>query len=389
MSQSQRVGVWIDYENARHSAAGHFASRGPGIGAARASESGHFWPLALARRLVARPVAVTSARHGSAQPSWRELVRVDAFMGMPERTQRPALAWYVERMTRAWSRQGVNVTLLPTWQTTAGLETEKGIDVSLALSVQEAALRREVDVVILVSSDNDLLPVVYELHPRRSYLPGIELAAWRGPAGGEAMRAPVGVLTHLLDSADYADVATNLVRDFGRPSSLTLRDARQPTVVTLADRLADVGLAVKVGPLRPIPSDRAPDSALWPSVPAEVRRVRFGSDGLIPEERPAPIVVVFSTTGAVGAPTAIAQVDPLAPALPGPGLPWWRRVIHAVLGRGRRPPRPAVTPTEPSPPPAADKLNATHVGSAGHRHAVLTGQHAGTSPADALIDVGA
>jgi hypothetical protein len=370
MTKSQRIGVWIDYENARRRAAACFrADVVDTEGFGFRNLPGHFWPLALSRQLVARTVAVAprAGRGGQAGP-WRELVRVDAFLGMPDARQRPTLAYYVERMTQAWSRQGVNITLLPTRLTESGAEVEKGIDVSLAMSVQEAAIRREVDVVILVSADNDLLPVVYELHPQRSYLPGVELAAWRGPKGGTTMRAPVGVLTHLLGSADYAEVASDLVRDFGRPAGAapdeavgSTREVAGQRVTTLADRFAAAGIAVRVGPLRPIDAGHVKDAALWHPEPVMVRRIHFGSAGIVPGETRQPTVIVVPSSSPVAAslPAPVSEESqPVHP--PRARRAWWRRVWAAVVGHLRRPRRSDQAPRPPDDPTATlDKCDAS------------------------------
>jgi hypothetical protein len=187
-------------------------------------------------------------------------------------------------MTRWWARQGVNVLTLPTRRASDGREVEKGIDVALALSIHSAARTGRFDVVVLVSADNDLLPVVHQLHPQRPGGPAIEVAAWQGVGGGKRMRVPTGVITHLLGHEVFSSAARDIVRDYGgRDKWLDARDrwhtsGRLPTP-TFADRM-DRGIVVDEHGLRgSLPGAARRDD---PACRGQVQHIVFGSDGHVP-----------------------------------------------------------------------------------------------------------
>ena len=160
-----KVAVFLDYENVHRTGHHLFADVGEPLYATVVN------PLRAAQRLVAM------RKRGGILSS----VRV--FRGRPVPAYQPKPASANDVQTVAWEldervtvlRRDLKYDVDDDGGFTA---REKGIDVSLAISVVEGALDQDFDVAIVFSSDTDLAPVLELVFRRR--LVHLEIAAWAG-----------------------------------------------------------------------------------------------------------------------------------------------------------------------------------------------------------------
>lgn len=164
--QPEQVAVFIDYENARRSAAGAFLDYGA------EPHEGVIDPIELARRLCAM-------RH---RPS--TLKRVFVYRGRPSTEHQPRMASFFDKYKALWQQSSAckfrtRDLKYDFFDDGTFLAREKGIDVWLATDLIAAAMGEKYDALIVMSSDTDLLPAVeYVLNETKSH---IEVAAWGGP----------------------------------------------------------------------------------------------------------------------------------------------------------------------------------------------------------------
>ena len=192
-----KVAVFLDYENVHRTGHQLFANVGEPLYETVVN------PLQVAERLVAK------RRDGGMLSS------VNVFRGRPVPAYQPkpasandvqAAAWEVdERVTVI--RRDLKYEIDDDDSFTA---REKGIDVSLAISVVEGSLDHDFDVAIVFSGDTDLSPALELVFRRR--LVHLEIAAWAGSKPlwfPEFMRQtpPVRLpYCHFLNADDFVGV---------------------------------------------------------------------------------------------------------------------------------------------------------------------------------------
>src|SRR5450756_2821235 len=166
---SQRVVVFLDYQNVYHRARDAFCARDA------AAREGQVDPLALGHLLAGRV------------PGGR-LAGVRAYRGRPSRRRDPrSYAAYRRQTAKQASRGGGLVTVIsrdlrypPEWPRRAA--QEKGIDVALAVDFVMMVARRQYDVGLLFSSDTDLVTALEAVLALRPGDPAAcEVAAWAAP----------------------------------------------------------------------------------------------------------------------------------------------------------------------------------------------------------------
>jgi uncharacterized LabA/DUF88 family protein len=196
-SASQRVVVFLDYQNVYHRARDAFCVRDA------AAREGQVDPLALGHLLVSRVPGGC-------------LAGVRLYRGRPSEHRDPrSYAAFRRQTAKQISRGEGLVTVVARdlryphdWPRRA--PQEKGIDVALAVDFVMTVARGECDVGILFSSDTDLAPAleaVIALRPGDP--PACHVAAWAAPGGRPrslAVRA-ARIRRHLLTEADYRTVA--------------------------------------------------------------------------------------------------------------------------------------------------------------------------------------
>jgi len=160
-----KVAVFLDYENVHRT--GHHLFAGVGEPLYETVVN----PLQVAERLVAK------RKNGGMLGS------VKVFRGRPVPAYQPKPASANDVQTAAWEadprvsvhRRDLKYDVDPDGSFTA---REKGIDVSLAISVVEGSLDKDFDVAIVFSGDTDLAPALELVFRRR--LVHLEIAAWAG-----------------------------------------------------------------------------------------------------------------------------------------------------------------------------------------------------------------
>ena len=160
---SDRVIVFIDYENVRFSARDCF-HRG---GATRTD--GNVDPVALAELLVQKRTRDS------------RLTQVRIYRGRPSPTQQPAATAANDAQAAAWARDPLVRVVrrdirYPTDYPRSAAQ-EKSIDVALAVDFLRLAFEAAYDVGIIVSRDADLVPALEAVVELR--LAHVEVAAWR------------------------------------------------------------------------------------------------------------------------------------------------------------------------------------------------------------------
>lgn len=195
-SVSQRVVVFLDYQNVYHRARDAFCSP-----PASASQ-GQVDPLALGRLLAGRVPGgcLTGVRVYRGRPSQRRDSRSHAACRRQTARQvgRGGLVVVLSRELRYppdWPRRPAE---------------EKGIDVALAVDFVMMIARCECDKGILFSSDTDLVPALEAVLALRPGDPAAcEVAAWAAPGVRPHSLSVRGarIRRHLLSEADYRSVA--------------------------------------------------------------------------------------------------------------------------------------------------------------------------------------
>jgi uncharacterized LabA/DUF88 family protein len=146
---------------------------------------------------------------GTSEP--RELKEVRVYRGRPDSSKEPKTYGAHMRQSDAWEKAGVKLFARPLryphdWP--AKPPEEKGVDVQIAIDIVTMAIRGELDVAILVSTDTDLRPALEAFfllpleEPRT-----IEAAAWKSPTFKKALRLPdQHVWCHFLEEDEYRGV---------------------------------------------------------------------------------------------------------------------------------------------------------------------------------------
>lgn len=165
--KKERVAVLFDYENVHRTAHNRYTSYGTPI------HSTAFNPIALAEKVVAkrsRPSALTSVRIYRGRP-------------VPAHQPIPASAFDIQKS--AWEQDPrVLMRTRDLKYTFDDLDPsifraqEKGIDVSLAIDLVEAAMNNTYDAMIVFSCDTDLLPALELV--KKIQQSHMEIACWNG-----------------------------------------------------------------------------------------------------------------------------------------------------------------------------------------------------------------
>lgn len=197
--------VFIDYQNVMEDARRAFCSRPYG------ASDGQVHPRRYAHLLVSRQPLGQSGR--------RVLNDVRIYRGRPHSEKEPRTHAPHTRQTQAWKDMGVTVITRDLryprdWPKSRA--EEKGIDVALAIDAVMMAVRGELDIAIIASTDTDQRPVLEAFHglptdPR----PIIETATWTTPTFSKRLSVEgLHVWSHRLDDAAYRMVHDE--RDYNR-----------------------------------------------------------------------------------------------------------------------------------------------------------------------------
>ena len=194
---TQRVVVFIDYQNVMEDARRAF----------------HQWPYGAADGQI-DPVRYAQELTSRAPPWFekrRALKEVRVYRGRPHSEKDPKTHAAHMRQVAAWEKAGVrpftrDLRYPRDWPNKRA--EEKGIDVALAIHAVMMAVRGQLDVAIIASTDTDLRPVLeaYALLPGDDK-PTIETATWTSVSFSKkltAKGAPAWV--HRLDEAAYQQV---------------------------------------------------------------------------------------------------------------------------------------------------------------------------------------
>jgi uncharacterized LabA/DUF88 family protein len=191
---TRQVVVFIDYQNVMEDARRAFCDR------PYAASDGQINPDRYARLLVARQPLGTSGR--------RVLKEVRVYRGRPHSEKDPRTHAPHTRQTTAWQQAGVTVVTRDLRYPRDFPKTkaeEKGIDVALAIDAVMMAVRGELDVAIIASTDTDQRPVLEAFHalpqdPR----PRVETATWSTRTFRKDLTVRgLHVWSHRLDDAAY------------------------------------------------------------------------------------------------------------------------------------------------------------------------------------------
>jgi uncharacterized LabA/DUF88 family protein len=132
-----------------------------------------------------------------------ELRSIRVYRGRPNPEYQPYLATLNDAQADKWSRdERVQVTQrqLNYCDWPQRRPQEKGIDVAIAVDLMRSAFQKEYDVLILFSSDTDLLPAVEAVADMRRCR--IEVASWR-PANRLRLSGTVLPYCHFLGREDW------------------------------------------------------------------------------------------------------------------------------------------------------------------------------------------
>lgn len=184
-----RVVVFMDYQNVHGWARRQFLPFGADPG------DGHVFPVKVGELLTRR-----RARES-------ELMEVRVYRGRPNPERQPGAARANDRQTAMWQRSD-RVTVIrrnlqypPDYPTVPAME--KGVDVAIAVDMIRLGMSGYMDVAILFSSDNDLIPAVEVL----AAMPQchVEVASW---SGAHRIRLPgtQKPWCHHLSESDFAVV---------------------------------------------------------------------------------------------------------------------------------------------------------------------------------------
>ncbi len=189
-----RLVVFVDYMNAFNDARKAFCARPYG------PADGQFDPMKLGRTLASRQP------HGTKAP--RSLTEVRLYRGRPDSRKEPATHAAHMRQCAVWESAGATVLPRPLRYPRAWPQEraeEKGIDVQIAIDAVMMAIRDELDVAVLATTDTDQRPVLEAFHalpgePR----PTIEVATWRSDDFQKKLQVKgLHVWTHYIEAAEF------------------------------------------------------------------------------------------------------------------------------------------------------------------------------------------
>ncbi|WJZ08565.1 NYN domain protein [Corynebacterium glaucum] len=190
-TSTERVHVFIDYENVRKTARSRF------LPVSSPAHSGMVDPVKTAQTLTNR----------RKRPSVLDSVSV--FRGRPVPQHQPEASRYFDLYAAEWSLdRRCHLTQRPLkyyFPSQADPDyfeaSEKGIDVALPMSVVEVTLAKQVDAIVIFSNDTDLFPAVEFAYDHGMH---VEVAAWEGSRG---LRFSPGsqrkMWCHFLNDSDF------------------------------------------------------------------------------------------------------------------------------------------------------------------------------------------
>jgi uncharacterized LabA/DUF88 family protein len=203
---AQRVVVFIDYQNVLNAARHAFCSR------PYSAADGQIDPVRYGQLLISREPLGTSGT--------RELKEVRVYRGRPDPRKEPQTYSAHMRQCDAWDQSGATVVPRPlryprNWPDESA--EEKGIDVQIAIDMVMRAVRRELDVAILASTDTDQRPVLEAFHALPfDDPPIIEVATWRSATYSQKLQVPgLHVWSHFFEEHEYRRIRDR--RDYNIP----------------------------------------------------------------------------------------------------------------------------------------------------------------------------
>jgi hypothetical protein len=203
-----KIAVYIDWQNAYKTAREAFGMLD------MPNEHGNFSPYRLARLLA--------AGHGRAGGEGH-LVRVEVHRGRPSQEKDPTGYAANRRQAAAWTNEGPAGLVVPKLRSLryphnypADPPVEKGVDVQLALGAVEWTLTDQCDVAIILSHDNDLLPVP-ETIVRLAGADRVETASWHSPTFQNRLRPSGHVYHHTITETVFKRVETPI--NYAHPKS--------------------------------------------------------------------------------------------------------------------------------------------------------------------------
>ena len=187
---TQRVAVFLDYQNVYKGARRAFAHQG----------SPHMFGQVHPARLALKLKGINS--------DGRKLSAIRVYRGMPSSRHDPKGFGACQRQIAEWqNRWNVAAITRPLNYRVPTDPKEKGIDVRIAIDLVMMAMRDEYDVGILFSADTDLVPALEAVVGIKGS-GSVEVAVWK-PEGQSANRLRVqahNIWCHLLGPKDYQHV---------------------------------------------------------------------------------------------------------------------------------------------------------------------------------------
>jgi uncharacterized LabA/DUF88 family protein len=193
---THRTVVFIDYMNVFNDARTAFHAWPFG------ASDGQIDPIALGKRLAAKkPLGVSRKR---------ACHEVRIYRGRPDSRREAQTHAAHMRQCEAWEHAGATVITRPLrypqgWPKER--EEEKGIDVQISIDMVMMAIKGDLDVAILASTDTDLRPVLEAFHALPAHPAEIEVSTWTSNTMHKKLQVPnLHVWTHKLDAEDYRRV---------------------------------------------------------------------------------------------------------------------------------------------------------------------------------------
>ncbi len=195
---ADRVALFIDYQNV------YMCARTAYAPVDAPASAGQIHPMKLGEFLRGRPLPAGARDQ-------RRLSEVRVYRGIPSQ-QRDSRAYGASRrQMAAWESAGASVSARTLNYPPTSKPREKGIDVSLAIDLVTGAVDRRFDVVILFSTDTDLIPAIEFIVARPELGVDVEVAAWTGHANRPLAVSGHHLWCHRLDAEDYTVVQDTTV----------------------------------------------------------------------------------------------------------------------------------------------------------------------------------
>jgi uncharacterized LabA/DUF88 family protein len=198
-TEARRVVVFVDEANVYNDARRAFFKHDSG------GHCGRIKPYRFGELLARKEPLGTSED--------RELAEVRVYTGTPAQERDAAAYAAHRRQVAAWQAGGATVLTrslrYPRGWPKSGPAQQKGVDVQIAIDMITMALRGQLDVAILASTDTDLIPAIESFHfdPLKDKVT-VEVAAWRCAGYVQRLNLPKSHLwCHYLDEDDYKRVA--------------------------------------------------------------------------------------------------------------------------------------------------------------------------------------